>query len=109
MKDDIEWIDDEAGPVVRPYALTGGRTKTSSTAFDLLSMAVATGSVIPANSQLGSEHRRLLETGETGTAGRGDRLGRRPAARSDQGVAGRSAGPGSHPGAVAASDGLGAR
>jgi hypothetical protein len=61
MKDDIEWIDDEAGPVVRPYALTGGRTKTSSTAFDLLSMAVATGSMISANSQLGSEHRRLLK------------------------------------------------
>jgi Protein of unknown function (DUF742) len=60
MRDDVEWIDDEAGPVVRPYALTGGRTKASSTAFDLLSMAVATGSAISSNSQLGSEHRRLL-------------------------------------------------
>ncbi|GAA4223948.1 hypothetical protein FHR32_003068 [Streptosporangium album] len=60
MSDDIEWIDEEAGPVVRPYALTGGRTSTSSGAFDLLSMVVATGSAVAASSHLGSEHRKLL-------------------------------------------------
>ncbi|MBB4920766.1 DUF742 domain-containing protein [Streptosporangium saharense] len=62
MNDDVEWVDEEAGPVVRPYALTGGRTatSTSSSAFDLLSMVVANGSVISAGSHLGSEHRRLL-------------------------------------------------
>ncbi|MGV9773658.1 DUF742 domain-containing protein [Streptosporangium sp. NPDC003464] len=60
MSDDIEWVDEEAGPVVRPYALTGGRTRSSSTAFDLLSMVVATGSAVSASSHLGSEHRRLL-------------------------------------------------
>ncbi|MFF5213210.1 DUF742 domain-containing protein [Streptosporangium sp. NPDC000396] len=57
---DVEWVDEEAGPVVRPYALTGGRTKASSAAFDLLSMVVATGAAISASSHLGSEHRRLL-------------------------------------------------
>ncbi|ACZ83390.1 MULTISPECIES: DUF742 domain-containing protein [Streptosporangium] len=60
MSDDVEWVDEEAGPVVRPYALTGGRTSTSSAAFDLLSMVVATGSAVSASSHLGSEHRRLL-------------------------------------------------
>ncbi|GHH72324.1 hypothetical protein GCM10017673_27220 [Streptosporangium violaceochromogenes] len=62
MSDDVEWVDDEAGPVVRPYALTGGRTSTASAAFDMLSMVVATGSAISgaAAGHLGSEHRRLL-------------------------------------------------
>lgn len=54
MSDEIEWIDEEAGPVVRPYAVTGGRTSTSSGAFDLLSMVVATGSAVFANAHLGS-------------------------------------------------------
>ncbi|MBG0827174.1 DUF742 domain-containing protein [Planomonospora sp. ID67723] len=60
MSDEIEWIDEEAGPVVRPYAMTGGRTKPSSTAFDLLSMVVATGAEISPRAHLGSQHRRLL-------------------------------------------------
>ncbi|MFI6506021.1 DUF742 domain-containing protein [Streptosporangium sp. NPDC050855] len=60
MTDDVEWIDEEAGPVVRPYAMTGGRTRTSSSSLDLLSMAVATGAPIPAAANLGLQHRRLL-------------------------------------------------
>jgi hypothetical protein len=35
------WLDDDAGPVVRPYALTGGRTRPSGESFDLVSMVVA--------------------------------------------------------------------
>lgn len=60
MSDEVEWVDEEAGPVVRPYALTGGRTTTSSATFDMLSMVVATGSTVSTSSHLGSEHRRLL-------------------------------------------------
>jgi len=60
MKDDVEWVDEEAGPVVRPYAMTGGRTRASSSSFDLLTMAVATGTGISPGAHLGSEHRRLL-------------------------------------------------
>ncbi|GIH93978.1 DUF742 domain-containing protein [Planobispora siamensis] len=60
MSDEIEWIDEEAGPVVRPYAMTGGRTRPSSAAFDLLSMVVATGATISPRANLGSQHRRLL-------------------------------------------------
>lgn len=60
MKDDVEWVDEEAGPVVRPYAMTGGRTRASSSSFDLLAMAVATGVPVAPGAHLGSEHRRLL-------------------------------------------------
>ncbi|GGK81089.1 hypothetical protein Ppa06_56000 [Planomonospora parontospora subsp. parontospora] len=60
MVNDMEWIDEEAGPVVRPYAMTGGRTIPSSTAFDLMSMVVATGATPSPRAHLSSEHRRLL-------------------------------------------------
>jgi hypothetical protein len=33
-----EWLDQDAGPVVRPYALTGGLTRPSGQRFDLLDM-----------------------------------------------------------------------
>jgi Protein of unknown function (DUF742) len=35
---DGEWLDQDAGPVVRPYALTGGLTRPSGQRFDLLDM-----------------------------------------------------------------------
>jgi hypothetical protein len=60
MSDEVEWVDEEAGPVVRPYAMTGGRTRASSSSFDLLSVAVATGAPVSPGAYLGSEHRRLL-------------------------------------------------
>lgn len=37
MRDD-QWLDRDAGPVVRPYALTGGRTRPSGESFDLLAL-----------------------------------------------------------------------
>jgi hypothetical protein len=36
-----EWLDNDAGPVVRPYALTGGLTRPSGQRLDLLDMACA--------------------------------------------------------------------
>jgi hypothetical protein len=33
------WRDRDAGPVVRPYALTGGRTRPRGESFDLLALA----------------------------------------------------------------------
>ncbi|WP_242901224.1 DUF742 domain-containing protein [Actinomadura terrae] len=39
------WFDDAAGPVVRPYALTGGRTHYDGVEFDLVSLVT---SVVPA-------------------------------------------------------------
>jgi len=35
---DREWLDQDAGPVVRPYALTGGLTRPAGQRFDLLDM-----------------------------------------------------------------------
>ncbi|MEV4167741.1 DUF742 domain-containing protein [Nonomuraea sp. NPDC049709] len=36
MSDGPQWFDEEAGPVVRPYALIRGRTRSSGDAFDLV-------------------------------------------------------------------------
>ena len=38
MSRDEEWFDDEAGPVVRPYAVTGGRTRPSNRTLDLVAL-----------------------------------------------------------------------
>ncbi|MER6997648.1 DUF742 domain-containing protein [Streptomyces sp. NPDC000410] len=58
------WYDAEAGPLVRPYAMTGGRTKPgpSNVRFDLIALvAVDTDAVGRAeDSLLGPEHRALL-------------------------------------------------
>jgi len=35
------WYDEAAGPVVRPYALTGGRTHYDGVEFDLVALIVA--------------------------------------------------------------------
>jgi hypothetical protein len=36
-----EWLDSDAGPVVRPYALTGGLTRPSGQRLDLIDMVRA--------------------------------------------------------------------
>ncbi|MFC4050719.1 MULTISPECIES: DUF742 domain-containing protein [Actinomadura] len=38
---DGAWYDDAAGPVVRPYALTGGRTHYTGDDFDLVALIAA--------------------------------------------------------------------
>jgi len=37
------WMDEEAGPFVRPYALTRGRTRTSGATLDLIATVRTTG------------------------------------------------------------------
>ncbi|HKS99983.1 MAG TPA: DUF742 domain-containing protein [Rugosimonospora sp.] len=54
------WLDDEAGPVVRPYAMTSGRTRPSSGVFDLISLVVATRAVAPTDVGLGPEHHTII-------------------------------------------------
>jgi hypothetical protein len=54
------WLDDAAGPVVRPYAMTRGRTEPTSGAFDLISLIVATGAVSGAELGLGPEHAAIV-------------------------------------------------
>ena len=55
------WFDREAGPVVRPYALTKGRTLPSGGAsFGLIDVVVATDERPSVNFRPGPEHRRIL-------------------------------------------------
>ncbi|MFF4243306.1 DUF742 domain-containing protein [Streptomyces sp. NPDC001822] len=58
-----QWYDAEAGPLVRPYAVTGGRTEPgpSGVRFDLIALVVADGAGPGrGDSLLGPEHRALL-------------------------------------------------
>jgi hypothetical protein len=60
MPHESEWLDSEAGPVVRPYAITGGLTRPAGQHLDLLDMAYAVRNVgwTPA---LSSEQADVLE------------------------------------------------
>jgi hypothetical protein len=55
------WLDAEAGPVVRPYALTGGRTRASGEAFDLVATVIATQARVADPGALGPEHFSVLQ------------------------------------------------
>jgi hypothetical protein len=57
-----KWVDGNAGPVVRPYALTGGRTEPiDGTALDLIAIIVATDPAARLNDvDLSPEDRRIL-------------------------------------------------
>jgi len=53
-------MDRDAGPVVRPYALTRGRTQPAGAAFGLIDLVTAA-AMRPGDSRgLGPEHRRLM-------------------------------------------------
>ncbi|MFE6281327.1 DUF742 domain-containing protein [Streptomyces sp. NPDC057877] len=60
-----QWYDSEAGPLVRPYAMTGGRTRPGPTGvrFDLIALVtldpVASG--VDDDPALGPEHRALVD------------------------------------------------
>ena len=59
---DDKWVDRDSGPVVRPYALTGGRTEpVTGVMLDLIAIVVAA----PRGARgdltgLGPEYRRIL-------------------------------------------------
>jgi hypothetical protein len=63
---DEQWLDGEAGPVVRPYALTRGRTRHSGEAFDLVATVMATRARV-ADPTLGPEHISVLQLAQTPT------------------------------------------
>ena len=60
-----QWYDREAGPLVRPYAMTGGRTTSGPTgmALDLIALvSLETGAPDAADdTSLGPEHHALLD------------------------------------------------
>jgi hypothetical protein len=58
-----DWLDREAGPVVRPYAMTQGRVAPSTSEFDLVAFVVATDSGHPAVGPVGGlqpEHHAIV-------------------------------------------------
>ncbi|GAA0267040.1 DUF742 domain-containing protein [Streptomyces polychromogenes] len=61
---DGRWYDADAGPLVRPYAMTGGRTKPGAhgVRFDLIALVVVDADAGGAadESSLEPEHRALL-------------------------------------------------
>jgi hypothetical protein len=60
---DDAWPHRESGPVVRPYAVTGGRTEPADgDALTLLTLLVAAGQPLPTDdpAQFAPEHHRLL-------------------------------------------------
>jgi hypothetical protein len=57
---DDHWLDEEAGPVVRPYALIRGRPRPTGETLDLIAIITAIRGVRPDPSSLGPEHRMVL-------------------------------------------------
>ncbi len=55
-----EWLDADAGPLVRSYALTGGRARPGAATFDLLTYVVATPAGQRRTVQRQPEHRAIL-------------------------------------------------
>jgi hypothetical protein len=61
MSEDDRWTEWDAGPVARPYALTGGRTRPRvDLRFDLIDVVAWTGTPVDANA-VSFESRRILE------------------------------------------------
>jgi hypothetical protein len=57
---DAVWLDDEAGPVVRHYAMTLGRTRPTRGEFDLITLVMATRPVTSGDLGLQPEHDAIL-------------------------------------------------
>lgn len=58
---DHTWVDRDAGPVVRPYAMTGGRVHPASGSFDVVAMVVANRAALAdLGYGLQPEHRAIL-------------------------------------------------
>ena len=58
---DERWMDAEAGPVVRPYALTQGRTRHAGASFDLVAMVMAAHGRVADPTSLAPEHMKVLQ------------------------------------------------
>jgi Protein of unknown function (DUF742) len=54
------WVDADAGPVVRPYAVISGRTRPGGDSLDLIAMITSTRRPPPDPWTLGPEHHTVL-------------------------------------------------
>src|SRR5688572_11728702 len=55
-----DWLDHDAGPVVRPYAMTQGRVAPVGTESDLVAFVVATVPDAPSAPNLQPEHHAIV-------------------------------------------------
>jgi hypothetical protein len=62
------WLDREAGPVVRPYALTAGRSRPPGEKLDLIDLVTAVSEPCADARALEPEHRRLIDLCQTPAA-----------------------------------------
>jgi hypothetical protein len=58
--DPQHWLDHDAGPVVRPYAMTQGRVAPADGEFDLMAFVVATVPGVPHTARLQPEHHAIV-------------------------------------------------
>ena len=62
MRSDDDWMDWDAGPVARPYTVTGGRTRPrGETYFDLIDVVARSGTPADAFAVAGPERSRILD------------------------------------------------
>ena len=59
---DHEWVDEEAGPVVRHYAMTSGRTRPRRGEFDLITLIISTKTPTQIDGGLQPELATILRT-----------------------------------------------
>ena len=55
------WVDEEAGPVVRHYAMTSGRTRPTRGEFDLITLIVAARASTGSDTGLQPEHATIVQ------------------------------------------------
>ena len=55
-----DWLDSDAGPVVRPYAMTQGRVAPDGGEFDLVAFVVATAGDVEAGARMQPEHHAIV-------------------------------------------------
>jgi hypothetical protein len=60
MSADDSWLDAAAGPIVRPYAIIGGRTQAADSTLELVAMVAVTERGLRMLSQMTGEHQEIL-------------------------------------------------
>lgn len=60
MSPGSEWFDGAAGRLVRPYALTGGRTRPVREGFDLITIIMTADASAIGSVEFGPEHASIL-------------------------------------------------
>ena len=59
--EEMAWLDEDAGPVVRPYAIAGGRARPTGPAFDLVALVTATPEGAARRPLLLPEQRKIVD------------------------------------------------